>query len=272
MRLHLRQLCLAASDKDQAVELLGRVFDMRPVHGSGDLSVYGLPKDGPMSDRGRALLAQQGVENLLFAAGSDFIEILFPTRADSTVARFIEKRGGPGAGYMVILQDDDLSPYAKMAEQAKVRVIHEARYPAYADIQFHPKDAGGALLSVSSHLPDNILGGAWYPAGTAWETMRPSARVGGIAGARLGSEQPEELARRWSTVLGREVTTGGSEWRIEVGEAGLRFTDNTDGVGFIGVDLRSLDCDSTVSAAREAGLSVAHDTIECLGILWRLVP
>ena len=269
MGLHLRQLCLAASDKDQAVKLLDKVFDMRPVHGSGDLSPYGLPKDGPMSEGGRALLAQQGVENLLFAAGRDFIEIIFPTRTDTTVARFIERRGGLGAGYMVILQDD-LAPYAGTAELAKVRIIHEAHYPAYADIQYHPKDAG-ALLSVSSHLPDNIAGGPWYPAGTAWETMRPSTRVGGIAGARLSNRHPEDLARRWGTLLARDVTPCEGEWHIQMGDTALRFTDEAEGEGFIGVDLHSVDREATLSAAREAGLIVRQDTIQCLGISWHLV-
>lgn len=270
MGLHLRQLCLAALDKGQAVEQLARVFDMHPIHGSGDLSAYGLPKDGPMSEGGRALLAQQGVENLLFAAGRDFIEILFPTRTDTTVARYIERRGGPGVGYMVILQDD-LAPYADAAELAQVRVIHEAHYPAYADIQYHPKDAG-ALLSVSSHLPDNIPGGPWYPAGTAWETMPPSKRVGGIAGARLGSGHPEVLARRWGTLLARDVVPCKGEWHIQMGDTALRFADSAHGEGFVGVDLHSIDRDATLSSAREAGLNVQQDTIQCLGISWCLVP
>ena len=271
MAPRLRQICLAANEKEEAVDLLGKVFDMRPVHGSGDLSPYGLPKDGPMSEGGRSLLAQQGVENLLFAAGSDFVEILFPTQKDTTVARYIEKRGGTGVGYMVILQDSDLTPYSSSAEQAKVRIIHEARYPAYADIQFHPKDAGGALLSVSSNLPDNIAGGAWYPAGAAWESMRPSSRISAIAGVQIASEQPSDLARRWAKLLCYSAISSADEWHIQLNSASLRFSQAYDDKGFVGVDLQSIDSEAVLSSARKAGLDVLGDTIQCLGISWRLV-
>ena len=270
MTLRLRQICLAANEKREAVDLLGRVFDLRPVHGSGDLSPYGLPKDGPMSEGGRSLLAQQGVENLLFAAGSDFVEILFPTQKDTSVTRYIEKRGGTGAGYMVILQDSDLTPYSSSAVQADVRIIHEARYPAFSDIQFHPKDVGGTLLSVSSNRPDNIAGGAWYPAGAAWQAMRPSSRVSAIVGIQIASAQPSDLAHRWAKLLCHSAISSAGEWQIQLDSASLRFSQAYDDEGFVGVDLQSIDSEAVVSSARNAGLDVRGDTIQCLGISWRL--
>jgi hypothetical protein len=101
--------------------------------------------------------------------------------------------------------------------------------------------------------------------------MPPSTQVAGIAGARLGSNQPEELARRWAMLLNCDVSSAADGWRLQMGDTELRFTDDTEGEGFVGVELHAIDPERTLSAARAAGLNVQDDMIQCLGISWRLV-
>lgn len=274
MALFLRQVCLAAPSKDYAVKALGEKFDLRPVHGSGDLSSYGLPAAGPMSAKGRALLDAQGVENLIFAAGSDFVEILFPTRPEGTVVRYIERAGGAGAGYMIILQGDDPERYAEIARSSGVRVIHEARYDNYDDVQFHPKDTGGALLSVSSNRPENTRAGDWYPAGTAWRTSAASRRVRGIAAVRLRSDDPGALADRWAGLLDRHVDKERDHWRIDLEEGALLFENAVPGTaeGFFGVDLSVAGSNIDAGDPSWDGPPATMDALDAIGIEWRLFP
>lgn len=273
MALFLRQLCVATPNKVDAVKVLNERFDLVPVHGSGDLSPYGLPASGPMSAKGRALLEAQGVENLIFAAGTKFLEVLFPTRPDGTVARYIDRAGGIGAGYMIILQGDDPERYAETARNVGVRVIHEARYGAYDDVQFHPKDTGGALLSVSRNQPDNTSAGDWYPAGTAWRASSQSRTVRGIAAARLRSEDPETLALRWSSLLGRRVSKDCKHWRIDLDDGALIFERSLPGAvpGFFGIDLFSnINAGRHVNDMDSPVLGTRDDAVHALGIEWRL--
>lgn len=272
MDLRLRQLALVARDKAKTVAQLAAVLDLHPVHGSGDLSVYGLPAEGPMSEGGRKVLAQLGVENLVFAVGSDFLEVMFPTRPDGATVGFMDRRGGD-TGYMVILQSGAVSDYKALAEAEGVRITHEAHFPHYHDIHLHPRDCGGALLSVARHLPEDVPGGAWYPAGTAWEGMAPTSLVGAIVGAELASPDPAALAARWSRLLGRPAGQRGAVHEILLDDGVLRFRACAAGEkeGFYGIDMRARDRNRAESKARAQGLAVHDGVIPLCGMAVRLV-
>jgi hypothetical protein len=272
MYLSLRQICLVARDKAQTVSDLDQVLDLRPVHGSGDLSPYGLPAKGPMSDGGRALLAAQGIENLIFAAGRDFIEVLFPLREDATSERYRQRRGGD-TGYMLVLQTDDIAPFADRARLEGVRIVHEASFPHYADIHLHTKDTGGTLLSMARHLPDNVAAGAWYPAGQAWETQPGSSRVSGLTAVEIQSEDPQLLAERWARLLGLTTTVTARGHRIDLDDGEIRFVSATDGrgEGLSGLDLRVSDLPAVRAAADRAGLTLEDDVLMICGMRCALV-
>lgn len=272
MYLDIRQICLVAGDKARTVSILQDVLDIPVVHGSGDLSPYGLPARGPMSEGGRKLLNAAGVENLVFALGNDFLEVLFPFRPDATSERYRQRRGGD-TGYMVIFQSDDVEHFAQLARREGVRVVHEARFPMYQDIHLHTRDTGGALLSVARHLPENVPGGPWYPAGTAWETMPRSGGVNGILGIELQSDDPELLAARWSRLLGLEPRSFNYGFSLALEQGELRFVEAQDGrgEGFSGFDLGVLDRKGVLARAREAGLPILQDGLEICGMRCRLL-
>lgn len=273
MHVRLRQVCLVAEDKQRTVADLAEVLDVRPVHGSGDLSAYGLPAWGPMSEGGRRLLAEQGIENLVFGAGTDFLEMLYPLREDATAARYRRRRQGD-TGYMIILQADDVGHFADLARAEDVRIVHEAAFPAYADIHLHIRDTGGSLLSIARHLPDNEPDGPWYPAGTAWETLvAPSRHVTGIVAAEMQSDDPRGLAERWGRLLGRPVGEHNDALVLALEDSELRFVPASDGrgEGFSGLDLRVRDRARIMLAAAARGLAVEGDVLMICGMRCRLV-
>jgi hypothetical protein len=255
MYLRLRQICLVAADKQQILTDFQEILGIVPLHGSGDLSPYGLPASGPMSVGGRKLLAEQGIENLVFGAGSDFIEVLFPTREDATAARYRHRRGGD-TGYMLILQTGDVAHFAE-----------------YVDIHLHTKDSGGTLLSMARHLPENRIDGPWYPAGTAWETMPKSAKVKKIVAVELQDAAPEILAARWSRLLGLRLIEREPGFALQLDDGELRFVPLRSGetAGFCGFDLRVTDPAAILSVASGRGLTVARNEIIICGLHCRLV-
>ena len=179
--LRLRPICLVARDQQKVVEDSATLLDMRPVHGSGDLTRFGLPAKGAMFQRGHSMLDALGVENLVFAAARISSRCCFqsgPKAAPSS--RLMERRRGD-TGYMIILQAEDVESYVRLGEQQGIRIINQARFPHYRDVHFHPKDTGGALLSVARHPARQPRDGPWYAAG-----QLPRSRVvAGLAAAEL---------------------------------------------------------------------------------------
>lgn len=272
MGLRLRQVVLVGRNKAETLAALRIALDLTPVHGSGDLSPYGLPAMGPMSEGGRKVLADLGVENLIFAAGSDFIEVMFPTRPDGATVSFMERRGGD-TGYMLVLQADDVERYEALAEKEGVRISHKANFPQYLDLHLHPRDCGGALLSVARHLPDNVAGGPWYPAGMAWETMPESTAVSAVVGAEMLSPDPQTLAQRWGRLLDLPVEQQGEKWVIQLDDGVLRFGPGVNGQkeGFYGIDLEVRNRARVAEGLRRAGLVAERDCFKLSGMTVRLV-
>ena len=78
------------------------------------------------------------------------IELLEPTSADSTVARFLEKRG-PGIHH-ICLRVSDIRATLKRLKSAGVRLIHDKpiRGAHNCEVAFvHPSAAGGVLIELS---------------------------------------------------------------------------------------------------------------------------
>jgi len=271
MNLRLRQPVLVARDKDAVVRDLAAVLDLQPAHGSGDLSPYGLPAKGPMSDGGRAVLEGLGVENLLFAVGSDILEVMFPTRPDGATVGFMDRRGGD-TGYMIVLQTDDVDRFKSLAASEGVRVSHEALFEQYHDIHLHPRDCGGALLAMARHLPENVPDGPWYPGGN-WQERPASRAVSGIVAAELHSPDPGQLASRWGRLLDLPVTHEGGSFAIALDDAALRFVPCApdEKEGFTGLDLKVMDRDFIERGARTRGIAIDKDRLTLAGITIRLV-
>ena len=85
--LRLRQVCLVAADLAREAEAIKAIFGLEECYRDPNVARYGL-------------------ENVLFPVGTDFIEIVAPTRPDTAAGRFLARHGGRH-GYMVIMDCDD---------------------------------------------------------------------------------------------------------------------------------------------------------------------
>jgi methylmalonyl-CoA/ethylmalonyl-CoA epimerase len=120
---------IAVSDLREAVERYQRAFGIEPVH--------------------RERMDDQGVEEVLFAVGESFVQLLGALGPDTPVGRFLGKRG-PGlhhVGYRVANVADAL----EHLRAEGVGLIDEAPRPGSrgTTIAFvHPKDTGGVLVEL----------------------------------------------------------------------------------------------------------------------------
>jgi len=168
-----------------------------------------------------------GLHNVVMPVGETFLEIVSPIREGTTAGRYLKRRGGDG-GYMVILQTGDLAPHRARLEAADVRIAWEGSAapkgddgPRWTGLHLHPRDTGGALLSLDHPEPAD----SWIAAGPDWRDHIRTDVVRALAVAELQSNDPDRLGRRWSEVLGLPLEKG--EIGLERGR--LRFVPIADG-------------------------------------------
>jgi len=190
--LRLRQVALVARDLDGAVAAL-----------SGALGI-----EVGFRDPG---VAYFGLRNAVLPVGRDFLEVVSPVREDAPAARFLARRGGRDGGYMAIFQVDDLAAARARVERLGARVVFAHAETVAATgvrtetIHLHPRDVGGAIVSLDASEPAE--GWAW--AGPDWERHVRSGVATGLARLALTAPDPAALAARWGALLGRPATAAG---------------------------------------------------------------
>jgi methylmalonyl-CoA/ethylmalonyl-CoA epimerase len=125
---------IAVTDLDEAVEQYRRTFGLEPAH--------------------REQMADQGVEEVLFALGESFVQLLGALAPDTPVGRFLDERG-PGVhhlGYRVANLTDAL----ERLRAEGVTLIDEtpragSRGTTIAFV--HPRNMGGVLVELVQEPP-----------------------------------------------------------------------------------------------------------------------
>lgn len=98
----------------------------------------------------REVVESDGVEEALLKVAESYIQLLTPTRPNSTVAKWLDKKGGPGihhVGYRVA----DCSVALESVKAQGFRVLDEQPRPGSrgTTVAFiHPKDALGTLIEL----------------------------------------------------------------------------------------------------------------------------
>ena len=96
----------------------------------------------------REPIAEQGVEAASMLLGEGRIELLTPTEEDTTVGRFLARRG-PGMHH-VALQTDDLRAALEELESAGAQIVGRPRVGLFG-VEFafvHPDSVHGVLTEV----------------------------------------------------------------------------------------------------------------------------
>ena len=97
----------------------------------------------------RESVEEFGVEAVLLEIGKAHVELLTPTKSDSAVARFLERKG-PGMHH-VAYRTDDIDGVLGQMRDAGMRLIDEQPRTGIQNSRVafvHPKSTGGVLTEI----------------------------------------------------------------------------------------------------------------------------
>jgi len=124
---------IAVRDLDKSIDLLAKLFDSKPKH--------------------RERVEDQRVNSAMFSFGETSVELLEPTAPESSIAKFIEKRG-EGMHHISFLVDDIVGELARLKNSGFQLIDEQPRRGAdNCLVAFvHPKSANGVLIEISQKL------------------------------------------------------------------------------------------------------------------------
>jgi methylmalonyl-CoA/ethylmalonyl-CoA epimerase len=129
--LRVDHVGIAVPDLDEAIAWYAATFELASVH--------------------EEVNEEQGVREAMLAVGdgSTRIQLLAPLRADSAIAKFLD-RGGPGI-QQIAYTVTDVEAVASTLRGRGLRLLYDTarRGTAGSRVNFvHPKDAGGVLVEL----------------------------------------------------------------------------------------------------------------------------
>ena len=208
-----------------------------------------------------------GLENSVMAIGNTYLEVVSPIAEGTTASRLLERRGGNG-GYMILVQTDDIAVDNQRIEKLGVRKVWEANLDDVVAFHLHPKDIGGAIVSIDQMTPPE----SWRWAGPEWQSRR-AKNVSSILAAELQASNPHAMASRWAEVLGQPLTKEGDAYTLTMDDGILRFVLDTDGRGdgLSGIDFSTDNLDQVKRCAEQLGLPVRGNKITICGTAFRFI-
>ena len=210
-------------------------------------------------------VAEFGLHNAVMPVGDTFLEVVSPKEEGTTAGRFLERQGGD-AGYMVILQtEESMDDFRRRMQRLGVRVVWMADHDDIRGTHLHPKDVGGAILSVDWAKPAE----SWRWAGPEWRDRVRTGVVSEIVAAEMTSTDPEAMAGKWSQILERPfVANGRGGWEIELDRGRLYFVPVEPGSpeGVATFHFRCEDPKRAVAAAAARSLEASGNRARVGGV------
>lgn len=225
----LRQAVVVAKDRDSVLSAWQREFGLGAAFADPGVGEFGL-------------------HNWVVPVGDTFLEVVSPTREQTTAGRYMERHGGD-AGYMVIFQVSDIGAARDHLRAEQCRTVWNADLPTISGTHLHPGDVGAAIVSIDQPRPES----SWSWAGPAWESNVATGVVQGLGGIVVADDNPEELAQRWCRLLA--LTAVDTTATLPDG-ATLDFVDSASVQGrrgLVGINVRASD-----RAAVGASVSIAN--------------
>ena len=195
-------------------------------------------------------VAHFGLENAVIPIGTDFLEVVSPVEENTTAGRYLNKRGGDG-GYMIIIQVDKFEDSQKLVNEYNIKTVWETDLPKAKAMHLHPKQMGGAILSLDWMEPKE----SWKWAGPNWE-KNISGPIKGIDGVEIQSDDPELMLNTWLRVLG-DVERD-HENKILLDNTWIKFSQATDGrgPGISAFSLKAENSNEIIERAQNLGFMV----------------
>jgi hypothetical protein len=179
-----------------------------------------------------------GLVNALFPIGDQLLEVVSPDKDGTTAGRLLERRGGDG-GYMVIVQAPSFDELARLRDRLAelgIRVVWRSDDADIAGTHLHPRDVGGAIVSIDAANPPE----SWRWGGPHWRDFIRTEVVTGFAGVQVGAADPAAMAVRWAGAL--DAPLGADGHSVELDDATITFTpagprgEGVDGLSFHATD------------------------------------
>ena len=224
--MDLRQLVMVSSLRDPIVDSLCNLFDIKVSFNDPGVGHFGL-------------------ENAVLPVGTDFLEVVSPVEENTTAGRYLDRRSGDG-GYMVIIQVDDFSEVQNTVEENNVTVVWESEHPEARAIHLHPKEMGGAILSLDWMNPKE----SWKWAGPNWDEFVNTSTIKRFVGVEIQSDDPEGMKSKWQSVL-KISPEKVSDHKIDLDNTWIRFVEDEDGRG-PGVSAFCLEANDNKSLMKKA--------------------
>ena len=132
---------------------------------------------------------------------------------------------------MVIVQTENLGREKARVESEGINIVwnadrEEEGIHARA-IHLHPRDVGGAILSIDSMIPTK----AWLWASPNWEKNVRTEVSDLLNGVHIQSKDPESMMRSWERALGKEAIFKDNQFQIQLEESRIVFVEDSDGRG-----------------------------------------
>jgi len=244
--LRLRQICLVAADLERAAADIQSVLGVNLCYRDPNVAKYGLV-------------------NALFPIGTDFLEVVSPTRPGTTAGRFLEATGGQG-GYMAIFDCHDPERRRALAESLGIRIAATLNHHGFHGNQLHPKDCRATMLEFDRSEGGDTLMGGYHPAGPDWQRHVRTDVTRALTGIEVASPDAAGIAAHWSRIIDRPLSADGREIRLD--HSGIRFIDAPAGSREIlaNLVLDVADPAAMLAAARRAGLPTGERGFSLYGV------
>tara|TARA_B100000003_G_scaffold59209_2_gene52738 strand:- start:612 stop:1343 length:732 start_codon:yes stop_codon:yes gene_type:complete len=242
--MDIRQIVMVSSLRDPIVSDLNKLFGLEVAFNDPGVGHFGL-------------------ENAVMPLGTDFLEVVSPIEENTTAGRYLDKRGGDG-GYMVIIQVDDFDRSKSLVNNYKIGIVWDTDLPEAKAIHLHPKQMGGAIVSLDWMNPKE----SWKWAGPEWNN-HITDDIKGIDGIEIQASNPEEMFNRWKDIL--DVSNiNESEKKIYLDNTWIGFIDEDDrGPGISAFSLIANNKELLMNKAKEYGF-LREDNIVVGGVKFYL--
>ena len=244
--MRLRQLVFVSKERDRLAKEICDVFDLKEAYNDPGLISFGL-------------------ENVLIPLNDTFFEIVMPVKENTTAERFFEKTGGEG-GYMIIVDVENFEQENNRVENSEIKIIWNGDRQEEGiharTIHLHPKQVGGAILSLDKMIPEN----EWLWAGTKWQECINNSLVDCLSGVILQSSNPDKLCSQWELALGKQRDSG-DMLNISLDQSNISFIkdSNSKEDGIYAFVIKTLDRSAILEKAKSKGFLV-NDEISLGGV------